>query len=133
MGLFGLAAGCIPANTPKAPFADASNATPPINHGWFEAGLTWHGDFGDPDILRVGNTYYAYSSSAGGRYLSVLTSTDLKTWTIHQRWSTGFLVDNHVLVPPTTRATTGRRELPTRATADTARRCCFSTAIPERT
>ncbi len=49
--------------------------------------MTWQGDFGDPDILRIGNTYYAYSSSAGGRYLGVLTSTDLKTWTIHPNWS----------------------------------------------
>jgi hypothetical protein len=86
--LFAVAAGCIPPGTPAAPFKDASNGTP-ADHGWFEGGKTWTGDFGDPDILRVGNTYYAYSSSAGGRYLSVLTSTDLKTWTIHKRWSTG--------------------------------------------
>ncbi|MCW2548434.1 MAG: hypothetical protein JWN96_2894 [Mycobacterium sp.] len=86
--LLAAAAGCIPANTPKAPFKDAANGTP-ADHGWFEGGKTWQGDFGDPDILRVGNTYYAYSSSAGGRYLSVLTSTDLKTWTIHKHWSTG--------------------------------------------
>lgn len=86
--LIAVAAGCVPANTPVAPFKDAANGTP-ADHGWFEGGKTWQGDFGDPDILRVGNTYYAYSSSAGGRYLSVLTSTDLKTWTIHKNWSTG--------------------------------------------
>src|SRR5664279_4048549 len=65
-----------------------ANGAAPLNHGWFQAGKAWVGDFGDPDILRVGNTYYAYSSSAGGRYLSVTTSTDLKTWTINPHWST---------------------------------------------
>ena len=35
----------------------------------------------------MGNTYYAYSASAGGRYLSVTTSTDLRTWKIHPGWS----------------------------------------------
>jgi beta-xylosidase len=79
-------AACVPAGTPPAPFKDADNGTP-ADHGWFEGGKTWRGDFGDPSIVRVGSTYYAYSSSAGGRYLGVLTSTDLRTWTIHPRWS----------------------------------------------
>ncbi len=88
VGVLGLAAGCIPPGTPAAPFKDAipSNGNPG-DHGWFQAGHTWVGDFGDPDILRIGNTYYAYSSSAGGRYLSVTTSTDLAHWTIHPDWS----------------------------------------------
>ena len=89
----------VPPGTPVAPSNDAipSNGAP----GWFQAGRQWQGDFGDPDILRVGNTYYAYSAGAGGRYLSVLTSTDLIHWTIHpqlehrrcpcrrDRWKTG--------------------------------------------
>ncbi len=89
-GLVGTAAGCVPAGTPPAPFMDTvpANGAAPLNHGWFQAGRAWVGDFGDPDIRRVGNTYYAYSSSAGGRYLSVTTSTDLKTWMIHPHWST---------------------------------------------
>ena len=81
-----LAAACVPAGTPAPPFKDANNGTA-SDHGWFEGGKTWTGDFGDPDILRVGNTYYAYSSGAGGRYLAVLTSTDLKTWTIRSHYS----------------------------------------------
>ena len=104
--LFAVAAGCIPPGTPIAPFKDASNGTP-ADHGWFQAGLTWQGDFGDPDILRIGNTYYAYSSSAGGRYLSVLTSTDLKTWTIHPHWSTG-------PAPWTTNGTSWKNGIPDR-------------------
>jgi beta-xylosidase len=75
----------VPPGTPVAPSNDAipSNGTP----GWFQAGRQWQGDFGDPDIRRVGSTYYAYSAGAGGRYLSVLTSTDLIHWTIHPNWN----------------------------------------------
>ena len=39
------------------------------------------GDFPDPHVLRVGGTYYAYSTTTGGRHLPVLRSTDLQTWT----------------------------------------------------
>jgi hypothetical protein len=84
--LLAFTAACVPTGTPIAPFKDAPNGAPG-DHGWFEGGKVWTGDFGDPDILRLGNIYYAYSSSAGGRYLGVLTSIDLKTWTIHPRWS----------------------------------------------
>ena len=86
MGVLAFVA-CVPANTQAAPFKDADNGSA-SDHGWFEAGKVWHGDFGDPHILRIGTTYYAFSSAAGGRYLSVTTSKDLKTWTIHPRWST---------------------------------------------
>jgi hypothetical protein len=83
---FGVA--CVPAGTPVAPAKDAIPANGlPGDHGWFQAGHQWVGDFGDPDILRVDKTYYAYSSGAGGRYLAVLTSTDLAHWTIHPQWS----------------------------------------------
>ncbi len=70
----------------SAPPVDAPNATAG-NYGWFEAGLPWSGPFSDPTIVRAGNTYYAYSSGAGGRYLGVLASTDLTHWTIHPRWT----------------------------------------------
>jgi beta-xylosidase len=84
--LAALAACALPAAA-GPPKTDASNATPG-NYGWFEAGLLWHGQFADPDVVRVGRTYFAYSSGAGGRYLGVLTSTDLVHWKIHKRWST---------------------------------------------
>ncbi|MGZ4708512.1 MAG: family 43 glycosylhydrolase [Acidimicrobiales bacterium] len=66
----------------------ASGSGSPGDHGWFEAGKQWVGDFGDPTVVKVGSTYYAYSSPTGGRYLPVLTSTDLRTWKIHPNWST---------------------------------------------
>ncbi len=50
-----------------APVADSSNATAQDPRGWFEAGRFWYGDFGDPQIVRVGATYYAYSSPTAGQ------------------------------------------------------------------
>lgn len=50
--------------------------------------MVWRGDFGDPTVVRVGSVYYAYSSPTGGRYLPVLTSTDLTTWRIRSPYST---------------------------------------------
>ncbi|GAB7192638.1 hypothetical protein NUM3379_33470 [Kineococcus sp. NUM-3379] len=54
---------------------------------WFEPGTAWTGDFGDPHVVLHEGTYFAYASPVGGRYLPVLTSTDLRTWTVHPRWS----------------------------------------------
>lgn len=68
------------------PSVDAANASGG-DRGWFEAGLTWYGDFADPTIVHDGSTFYAYSSGAGGRYLGVQTSSDLRSWAIHRRWT----------------------------------------------
>ena len=73
-----------------APSTDSDNAN--VNGtsnrwGWFEAGLEWRGDFADPHVLYSGRTYYAYAKPASGRYLPVLTSTDLTHWRIHHRWT----------------------------------------------
>jgi len=80
-----LAMACGP--TPPPPDPDADNAGPGSPYGWFEAGRLWRGDLGDPHLVRVGSTYYAYSSPTGGRYLPVVTSTDLVNWRIHPRWT----------------------------------------------
>jgi hypothetical protein len=66
---------------PSAPSAVAAEPT------WFQPGATWTGDFGDPTVVRVGDTYYAYASPVGGRVLPVLTSTDLVTWKVRARYS----------------------------------------------
>jgi uncharacterized protein with LGFP repeats len=78
---------------------------------WFQPGATWTGDFGDPTVVRVGNTYYAYASPVGGRELPVLTSTDLKTWTVRARYTTsgppgapGYSVANDRAIPDEIRA-----------------------------
>jgi beta-xylosidase len=77
-----------------------------VDAGWFQGGVQWSGDFGDPTIVRVGGTYYAYSSPTGGRYLPVLTSTDLETWVVHPNWSdagppnrSGYSVRNDSSIP----------------------------------
>ena len=97
-------AACAPA-PPPAPFKDADNGTP-NDHGWFEGGKLWRGDLNDPHIVRVGNTYYAYGSPTGGRYLPVVTSTDLVNWYVHPRWSSagppgrpGYSVNQDAAIP----------------------------------
>jgi beta-xylosidase len=37
-------------------------------------------DFADPYVLRVGSTYYAYATNAGGGAIQVIRSHDLRTW-----------------------------------------------------
>jgi hypothetical protein len=37
-------------------------------------------DFADPYVLRVGSTYYAYATNAGGGAIQVISSRDLHTW-----------------------------------------------------
>lgn len=38
--------------------------------------------FADPDVMQVGNTYYAYATNSNGRHIKWATSTDLNTWTV---------------------------------------------------
>jgi hypothetical protein len=37
-------------------------------------------DFADPFVLRVGSTYYAYATNAGGGAIQVIRSRDLRNW-----------------------------------------------------
>ena len=78
-----------PAGAASPPPTDADNATsdPGNQYGWFEAGLTWRGDFGDPQVVVANGQYYAFASPVGGRYLPMLQSTDLQNWYIHPRWT----------------------------------------------
>ena len=39
-------------------------------------------DFADPSVLRVGDTYYAYSTNAGVGDIQVIRSGDLSSWEI---------------------------------------------------
>ncbi|HEY1739978.1 MAG TPA: family 43 glycosylhydrolase [Acidimicrobiia bacterium] len=76
------------ASVPSPPKTDADNANAASPYGWFEAGLAWRGQFADPDIVRYHGTYYAYSSDVDGRYLGVMTSTDLVHWVARPHYST---------------------------------------------
>jgi len=40
----------------------------------------YDGDAPDPDVIRVGTTYYAYTTGSDLKNIPVLTSTDLQTW-----------------------------------------------------
>jgi hypothetical protein len=48
---------------------------------WFQPSKPYTENFPDPSVLVDGGTYYAYSTTTGGAYLPVMTSTDLATWT----------------------------------------------------
>lgn len=39
-------------------------------------------DFPDPDVLRVGGTYYAYATNSAAGNIQMIQSTDLKQWTV---------------------------------------------------
>ncbi|MCZ7528311.1 MAG: glycoside hydrolase family 43 protein [Acidimicrobiia bacterium] len=67
--LAGLAGG--PARTP----AGAAPGSAPVLPG-----QVFTGNFPDPHVLRVGDTYYAYATNTGGLNVPVLASTDLQTW-----------------------------------------------------
>ena len=43
--------------------------------------MPYTGDFPDPSVWFENGTYHAYATSTGGRYIPMLTSTDLTTWT----------------------------------------------------
>ncbi len=70
------------------------------NEDTFAAGIEpYTGNFADPTVLRVGDTWYAYSTGTARRYLPVLTSTDLLSWRTHESWS-GDPLDNDALAAP---------------------------------
>ena len=77
----GLLLGVVPLG---AQSAQARGQLPaPIGQDPITAGAPYTGDFPDPWVMRVGGTYYAYSTSSGtdaGLNLPTLTSTDLRTW-----------------------------------------------------
>ena len=70
------------------PATDSSNASSGAPYGWFEGGRSWTGQFADPVVVLSHGTYYAYSSAVDGRYLGVMTSTDLVHWTARGHYST---------------------------------------------
>ncbi|BBH70764.1 hypothetical protein ACTI_74490 [Actinoplanes sp. OR16] len=39
-------------------------------------------NFADPDVMKVGGTYYAYATNSDGRNIKWATSTDLVSWTV---------------------------------------------------
>jgi beta-xylosidase len=67
--------------------ASARDTTPargqlpaPVGSDKFATGGSYRGDFPDPAVLRVGTTYYAYSTTVSSLNLPVVASTDLVHW-----------------------------------------------------
>jgi hypothetical protein len=49
--------------------------------GGANAGLVYPFDFPDPDVILVGDTYYAYATNSVAGNIQVISSTDLVNWT----------------------------------------------------
>lgn len=68
------------ASTPAAASTRASGgATPAPGPGEF-VNPVLDQDFPDPDVLKVGDKYYAYATNAAGKNIQTATSTDLVSW-----------------------------------------------------
>jgi beta-xylosidase len=52
----------------------------PVGSDRFTAGRYYHGDFPDPAVLKVGRTYYSYSTTISGLNLPVMASANLVSW-----------------------------------------------------
>lgn len=52
----------------------------PIGQDPIVPGAAYAGDFPDPWIVRLGDRYFAYSTTSGGLNVPLLTSTNLHTW-----------------------------------------------------
>src|SRR3954462_7935234 len=46
------------------------------------SGPTIDQHFPDPDVMQVGNTYYAYATNSDDKHIVWATSTDLTTWSV---------------------------------------------------
>ncbi|HEX2910255.1 MAG TPA: glycoside hydrolase family 43 protein [Chloroflexia bacterium] len=65
--------------TTAASTAAAAQPSPTLAPGYFQNPVLKE-DFPDPYILKVGNTFYAYATNAGGKKIQVTSSTDLVHW-----------------------------------------------------
>jgi beta-xylosidase len=75
--LVSLLAGLLPAAD-----AVARDARPaPVGSDRFVVGRPYRGDFPDPTVLRVGQVFYAYSTTISSLNLPVMSSRDLVHWT----------------------------------------------------
>lgn len=74
-----LAAACLLALVGGISTAPPAAAT---GSGMFQANVIWHGNFGAPSVLKVGNTYWAYGTTTGGDNLPAMHSSDLRTWRV---------------------------------------------------
>lgn len=67
---------------PWEPAQARSDVAAPIGSDGFVVSRYYHGDFPDPTVLRVGSSYYAYSTSVAALNLPVIVSRDLVSWRV---------------------------------------------------
>jgi beta-xylosidase len=67
-------------NTLAAEDISASSSACLTLAGGTSSGLVYPFDFPDPDVLLVGNTYYAYATNSVAGNIQIIESTDLTTW-----------------------------------------------------
>ncbi|WP_067499680.1 family 43 glycosylhydrolase [Actinoplanes sp. TFC3] len=67
---------------PAQPSTAAPAAAPAAALAAAPAGPVIDQNFADPDVMKVGKTYYAYATNSDGRHIKWATSTDLVTWTV---------------------------------------------------
>ncbi|WP_158604393.1 glycoside hydrolase family 43 protein [Nocardioides mangrovicus] len=92
----GLLAAALTAST--LPAAQAVDHKPnPKGSDPFTAGTPYTGDFPDPTVLRIGSTYFAYSTTTANINLPLLTSHDLSIWTTRPSYTAGSATDNDAL------------------------------------
>ncbi|WP_237206311.1 family 43 glycosylhydrolase [Rothia nasimurium] len=53
---------------------------------WVPGNTITVGELADPDVFQENGTYYAYGTTAGGRNVPLITSTDLKNWTTNKQY-----------------------------------------------
>lgn len=55
----------------------------------FRAATVWHGQFGTPSLIKVGDRYWAYATTTGGDNLPTMWSSDLRTWHTRSAYPAG--------------------------------------------
>src|SRR5208283_4760486 len=77
------ALGQISANDNNKAAEDISAVSGPCSalDGGTAAGLVYPFDFPDPDVILVGQTYYAYATNSVAGNIQIIRSTDLTHWT----------------------------------------------------
>src|SRR5436190_12908670 len=63
----------------------------------FRGGEAYSGDFPDPTMMRVGSTFYAYSTTIAALNLPATTSTDLRHWKARPSSDPGRPFDNDAM------------------------------------
>src|SRR5829696_4674518 len=100
--------------------AEPAQAQPEPEHR-FRSGQVYRGGFPDPDVFRLGRTWYAYGTTVGGRSLPMLTSVNGKVWRARRAHASGRMWDNDAMlgVPAwaARRRSAHRRYIPTWAPA----------------